>query len=192
MVDEKETFFKHTWYDYDSKTTDHRGERHTLIKFWNIILILMLPWFIISTTICIHSYLVILPAKGWYDRIPQASTAEQLAEYCSNTLSEMDRLGIAEGHYALVFKNSNNDISVDKTILAKLRDKALFLSKTYDKGSMDYAESMADMRKQFEGIQTWFWYWCLVNRVPFSLLAIPWFYMPIVIGYPMAWAMVKI
>jgi len=144
----------------------------------NIILVLMLVWCAVATAICVHSYVVTLPVSGWYNRIPKASTAEQIAEYCSNTLSEMDRLGITEGHYAFIFKNPNNDIAVDRAILVEIRDRAVFVGK-YDKGSMDYAESLKDIRTQFGGIQANFWYWYMANRVPVGFLVIPWVYLPI-------------
>jgi len=109
----------------------------------------------------VHAYLQILPVKGWYEQAYSAADAEQMALWLDNLLAEMERLGMTQGHYALIFKNPHNDVSLDYEVFKSLKERCLEVQK-YPKGSMDYAESLEDIRRQMDktDFDPWWWYMC--------------------------------
>lgn len=104
---------------------------------------------------------------GWYKMAYAAGHAEQMREYLDKLLVGMDKWDMKEGHYALFIKNPENDIVVDREIFDALRAR-LAKVQEYNMGSMDYAESLEDIRRQMDktGFSPGYWYWANVH---------PWF-----------------
>jgi hypothetical protein len=113
--------------------------------------------------VCLYSYYQVLPVEGWYKQAYAAADAEQMACWLDNLLSEMRKMGMTEGHYALVFKNPHNNVALDIQVFENLRSRCLEVAK-YPKGSMDYAESLEDIRRQMDKTDFDPWWWMMVNR----------------------------
>jgi len=109
----------------------------------------------------VYAYTQVLPVCGWYERAYSAADAEQMAVWLDNLLNEMEARGMTHGHYALVFKNPHNDAALDYEVFKSLKQRCLEVQK-YPKGSMDYAESLEDIRRQMDktDFNPWWWYMC--------------------------------
>jgi len=67
---------------------------------------------VVSVGFSVYAYVQVLPVVGWYEQAYSAADAEQMAQWLGNLLAEMERIGMTHGHYALIFKNPHNDVSV--------------------------------------------------------------------------------
>jgi len=96
----------------------------------------------------------------WYEQAYSAADAEQMAVSLDNLLNEMGARGMTHGHYALVFKNPHNDAALDYEVFESLKQRCLEVQK-YPKGSMDYTQSLEDIRRQMDktDFNPW-WYMC--------------------------------
>ena len=88
--------------------------------------------------------------RGWYEQAYSAADAEQMAYYLDNLSKAMGEKGMTKGHYALIFKNAHNDVALDLQVFKALRDRCLEVAKKYDKGSVDYAMTLQDIRNQMD------------------------------------------
>jgi hypothetical protein len=113
--------------------------------------------------VCLYAYYEVMPVRGWYEQAYAAADAEQMAHWLDELLNEMRKMGMVEGYYALIFKNPHNNVALDIKVFENLKARCLEVAK-YPKGSMDYAESLEDIRRQmlFTGFDPW--WWAMVNR----------------------------
>ena len=127
---------------------------------------------VVSVSCSVYAYVQVLPVVGWYEQAYSAADAEQMAQWLGNLLAEMERIGMTHGHYALIFKSPHNDVSLDRQVFTALRERCLEVQK-YPKGSMDYAESLEDIRRQMDktDFDPWWWYMCNRFTVVAWLLA---------------------
>jgi len=84
---------------------------------------------------------------GWREMTYAAADAKQMEMYLDNLLKGMDKWNMHKGHYAVFFKAPDNDVAVDYEVFSALKNRAKEIQK-FDKGSMDYAESLEDIRRQ--------------------------------------------
>lgn len=91
----------------------------------------------------------------------------------------MEKEGMTEGHYALIFKTPRNNIGIDYQIFERLRDRSEHLHENYDKGSFDYAETMDDIKLQMDKTGFEPCYWFIVNKR--LILYILWYFILILI-----------
>lgn len=108
--------------------------------------------------------------SAWYDRASTAPTAGRMAHFLDELTASMEEYGMTSGYAALVYKNPQNDMAVIYPLLHELRDRAIEVEQ-YPHGSMDYAESMGELKlrmQDFEFNPVW---WYCVNRTPSAVLA---------------------
>lgn len=85
--------------------------------------------------------------NGWMNRALYSSTASEASDYIGKALGGLEVLGLTEGNYSLIHQNPEQDWGITVAQLKALRARALEIGR-YPVGSMDYAESMADLRVQ--------------------------------------------
>ena len=127
---------------------------------------------LIILLIFIHfkGYFQALPVKGWYEQAYSAADAEQMYEWLDKLIKEMEKRGMTQGHYAIIFKNPHNDIALDLEVFKSLKDRCKEIEK-YPKGSMHYAESLEDIRRQMDKTDFNPYYWVLVNKYKLRIIA---------------------
>lgn len=111
---------------------------------------------------------------GWYEQSYSAADATQMAKWIDELLVGMENRGMTDGHYALFWKNPHNDMALDIEVFKALKERCHEVEK-YPKGSMDYAESLEDIRRQMDKTgfdPTWWW---VVNKAI-------WIYWFIIVG----------
>ena len=112
---------------------------------------------------------------SYYELSYASGDAEQMSDFFTQLLDNMEREGMTEGHYAIIFKTPRNNIGIDYQIFERLRDRSEHLHANYDKGSFDYAETMDDIKMQMgkTGFSPTFWFiynkrliiyllWCII------------------------------
>jgi len=106
---------------------------------------------------------------GWLERAGAATTCEDMAEYIEKALEGMDKWGMYEGSWEWLYIHPGNDIAISRELLKSLADRAREIEKTYSRGSMDYAESMEEIKRTFAriAVNPWAWY---------TLRYMPWLY----------------
>lgn len=113
--------------------------------------------------VAVYGYFQIQQVKGWYEQAYSAATAVQMSQWLGELVDAMEKEGMTQGHYALIFKNPHNNIALDLQVFENLRVRCLEVEK-YPQGSMDYAESLEDIRRQMDHTDFNPWWWWMVNR----------------------------
>ena len=132
----------------------------------------------------VKAYVAVLEVWGWYKQAYSAATAEQMEEWLGELVEAMREKGMARGHYALVFKTPHNDIALDIKVFEGLRERCREVER-YPRGSMDYAMSLADIRRQMDKTDfNPFWWW-MVQRGGVEAWAVMWGWL--VVGVPIVW-----
>jgi hypothetical protein len=125
-----------------------------------------LPWIacVVLVVIMVISWLSVnigirRDVYGWRDASYASANADQMEFYLGKLIAGMEKHGMTHGHYAVLLKNPANDMAIDLTIFRGLRERAKAVQK-YPQGSMDYAQTLADIRTQmsttsFDPVKWW-------------------------------------
>jgi len=127
---------------------------------------------LLSMGMLVKAKFEVISIEGWYTQAYAGADAKQVGDWLQNLVNEMKKVGMTQGHYALIFKGPGNDVAIDLQVFENLivRCRAV---ENYPKGSMDYAESLEDIRRQMDKTGFEPYYWLLYNRyLPFFLLII--------------------
>jgi len=141
------------------------------------LLAVSLVFIVIGTVGATLAYIQALPIIGWYEQAYSAADAEQMEMWLDKLLEEMRDNHMTQGHYALFFKNPHNDVALDYSVFETLKERCIEVQK-HPKGSMDYATSLQDIRKQMDKTDFNPWLWFLYN----SYAIYAWF---LLIGFPL-------
>jgi hypothetical protein len=148
-------------------------------KILSILWVIFLIWTIVFT---IHINAKIqAEVTGWYWKAETASDAEQMKGFLNKTTEGLEKLDLTTGYHAIVFKTPNTDMNIDYRVIKRLQYRLTEIG-NYPVGSMDYAESLTDVRQQLSMLNfspaygylvkhySWLlWFWLL----GFWLLPIP-------------------
>jgi len=112
---------------------------------------------------------------GWLERAGQATTAEAMASYIDKALEGLDKWGMYEGTWEWLYINPNNFMEVSRELLSDLRDRCLEIERTMPRGSMDYAESLEEIKRTFNTIAINPWAWYALRHYPWLYYWGAWF-----------------
>jgi hypothetical protein len=154
------------------------------MKVYQVLFLCSFIALLLSIGMLVKARFEVVPIEGWYTRAYAAADAKQMEDWLRNLVNEMKKAGMTQGHYALIFKGPANDVAVDLQVFENLIDRCKAVE-NYPEGSMDYAESLEDIRRQM--VKTGFdpYHWFLFNRyLPFFLLII---ISPILLAISILW-----
>jgi len=103
---------------------------------------------------------------GWLERAGAATTCEDMALYIEKALEGMDRWEMYEGSWEWLYIHPGNDIAISRQLLKSLAERAREAEATYPRGSMDYAESMEEIKRTFFNIAINPWAWYTLRHMP--------------------------
>ncbi len=140
--------------------------------FIKILLTIFITWSMIAIVGIIYSEIKIRKeVYGWYLQAYSAADADQMIKWFKKLIEGMEKLGMTKGHYALLIKTPHNDISLDYQVFKNLMRRCYEIKK-YSKGSMDYAESLKDIRQQMEKTGFSPVYWYFIHKFPYPILSL--------------------
>jgi len=96
-------------------------------------------------------------------RAQVSADAGKMADRLDETLANMERYGVTQGHAALIFHSPENDVALDYEALRDLRDRASGIS-TLDRLSVEYQTALDDMRGTLREITVDAWYYALIRQ----------------------------
>lgn len=102
--------------------------------------------------VCIHLDLN-QNVNGYLDRAESATTAEAMAGFIDQAIEGLEERGIAEGNWSwMATDNPNTDMGVSVGQLESLRNRLLEIEKNENRGSVDYAMSLREIKESFKRI----------------------------------------
>lgn len=132
-----------------------------MVVFYTLLAISFLLIFVVVATV----FPFTRDIDSMVNRAQISADATKMADRIDVTLSNMDRMGVRQGHAALIFKTPENDVALDYEALADLRDRARSISEL-DSTSVEYQTALDDMRGTLREIVVDAYYYALI-RNPF-------------------------
>ncbi|GAI24480.1 unnamed protein product, partial [marine sediment metagenome] len=125
-------------------------------KYLGLGKLVMLAWIVVTILLVSQSISVYRDIEqdvgGYLARADAATTAVQMAGFIDNAMNGLDKWGMYEGSWGLIVKDPNTHMGLARTQLVDLRNRLLEIERTENRGSMGYAESMEEIKRNFSRI----------------------------------------